>query len=232
MRYALVLVALAGCSDVKSDSLLTSGMAGVLSVDADGAGKVTASAVLHAGGPLSTTYVELTADDALTASDADESVPMDETSLGAYHAYDATMNTSTEGTVYTIALTRTIDDGAPVSTMTLPDDFTLDTPSETAYSRAADLTLTWDADTGGATMGITIAGDCIDTYSDGIDGDPGTYTVTAGSLVPSSASGAPTTCMVTVQVHRSLTGSLDAAYGEGGSATATQSRKIIVNSTP
>ncbi|MBT3223778.1 MAG: hypothetical protein HN348_32315, partial [Proteobacteria bacterium] len=123
MRTPIILglALLIGCADVESDDLLTSGMYAHLEVEALGDGTSRASAVLKAGGVNSNTYVDLTGDDALTAEFEGETQDMTKETVGNYHRYVADFDSDTAGETLTIVFSRTVDAGAPTSTLTLPD---------------------------------------------------------------------------------------------------------------
>jgi hypothetical protein len=225
---AAPLVWLAACTDVTSDSVLTSGMYAQMGVRANGTGQATASAVLTVGGN-STTYVELTEGDALTVAVADaDPVPLVEVELFDYHGYEAVLDGDSTDPDYTIAFTRTVDAGAPSTVIHLPDGFT---PAEPADSSRADgVALLWD---GGSDddMAVHAEGDCVVPYDHVLDSDTGSFTIDAGDLVAVSGQEAES-CAVEVTLTRSRPGTLDPAFGEGGTALGTQVRTVSFTSSP
>lgn len=217
------------CSDVASEDLLTSGMYANLSVTADGGGTSRADAVLRAGDATSNVFVELTADDQLTASTGGDPVPMDAITLGAYHGYEATLPTDSPTDTYTISLTRTVDAGAPSSTMQLPEPFAVTAPA-TSFSRAADLALAWTPASADP-MTITATGDCVNLYVTTVDPDAGSFTIPAAAITAVTGQEA-NNCAVEIKFERKRPGVADPAYGHGGAAIGIQERKVTSNSTP
>lgn len=234
LRMALVtsgFVALLGCSDIESQDLLTSGMYADVVVTADGEGTSDVTATLRAGGALSTTFVELTGDDVLTATLREESVAMNEISLGALNSFVAEFASDEPGVDYVIALERTIDAGAPNTVIQLPAAFDIDPPTVTEFARGTeDLTITWTPADSGDNMRVTIDGDCFLLRIDELSGDPGTWTLEGGMLEDTGTES--TNCEAEITIERRVSGTLDSNYGEGGSATGVQQRSVTVQSTP
>ncbi len=226
----LAATVLGACEDVTSEDILTSGIYADLSVEASDHGTSTVRAVLKVGGASSNTYVQLTGEDELVATVGDESQPMVEQTLGDYHEYVAGFATANGGDVFKVSLNRSIDEGAPNSTMTLPDPFDID-PVTGPLQRSSDITITWSPANSTDNMRITAAGSCVLTYERDISGDPGTVTIEAGSLIPLDDA-AQESCEVTYQIDRWRAGTLDPGYGEGGKAIAHQIRTISVLTQP
>jgi hypothetical protein len=238
MNRTLALVAVAGalavqigCDDVSSSDLLTSGMWADVSVVAEGDGNSEVTAILRAGGALSTTFVELGPDDHLVATLGEESQELGQVSLGNIHSYVTTFDADAEDVDYLVAFERLVDAGAPDTTVSLPAPFAIDAPAVETFARGADaLTVTWTPSGGSETMAISFDGECIAPYIGELSGDPGTYTLPAGTLQDISET--PANCPVNVKVERIRSGDLDPAYGEGGTALGVQRRTIQVQSTP
>lgn len=234
MRIGIVAVALgvlAACTDIASEDLLTSGMYADIAVTATGTGTSEVGAILRAGGPLSTTFVELTGDDELTATLGEETKALTPVSLGTIHSFVATFDADDPDAEYTIALVRTIDDGAPDTSITLPDPFELGELGVTEFSRADDaLTVTWEPSGEADRMEATVDGDCFLIHSAEISGDPGTWTLEAGTL--QDVGEESVNCEATVSLRRIRAGEVDAGYGEGGSARGVQVRAVTIQSTP
>ncbi len=222
-------IAVVGCSDVQSESLLTSGMSAHITASASGDGNTTVSAVLRAGGALSNVYVELTGDDALTAQRGEEEKPLVRQSLGAFHEYTTDFTGDEPGVDHVVSLVRSVDDGAPSSVMALPDAFEISGPAE--FSRAADLTFTWTPAESADAMSVYVDGTCIFGYGETIIGDPGTWTIPAGTI-DALEDDPDASCNVTVKVSRTRAGQLDPGFGEGGVAEGVQRREFGVTSAP
>ena len=96
-----------------------------------------------------------------------------------------------------------------------------------------DLTVVWGPSNTGDAMTYDVDGDCTKhILSQSIQGDPGTLTIAKGTLVSSDASQSSKTCPITITIYRSRAGSLDPAFGHGGSIIARQVRTITVTSAP
>ncbi|MCB9796949.1 MAG: hypothetical protein H6741_30060 [Alphaproteobacteria bacterium] len=225
----LLLVA---CESVSSSDVLTSGMYANLSVTADGSGTSRALAILRVGGATSNTYVDLTGDDTLTVTVNEESQEFSRQALGDYIEYIADLDVDAAGTEFTIGLNRTVDEGAPASTMTLPEPFALSGPQEGGtMSRTADLTFTWEPSGESDAMSWSLSGDCFFDEVGSLDGDPGTVVVPGGTL-ESTDEDSPAACDAKFTLTRARTGSLDAGYGEGGKAEGLQERVVEFRSDP
>ena len=153
---------------------------------------------------------------------------MREADLGVEYRYDATFASAEPDQSYQIGLARSADIGAPDSYVTLPDPFTPSAP--TTSSRSAPLTITWtpgDSDQ----ISINVTG-CASAQLGPLP-DTGTATFPAGTIVadPSNPPNNPT-CDLAFAVSRTRNGTLDRAYGQGGSVVAIQRRTIMISSAP
>jgi hypothetical protein len=108
--------------------------------------------------------------------------------------------------------------------VTLPDPFTVSSP--TTASRAAPLTITW---TPGSSDQISINATGCASAQLGPLPDTGTATFPAGTLV---ADPADASCDLAFDISRTRSGTLDPAYGQGGSIAAIQRRTTTITSTP
>jgi hypothetical protein len=234
VRIAVVtsgFIALLGCSAIESEDLLTSGMYADVVVTADGEGTSDVLATLRAGGALSTTFVELTGDDVLTVTLAEETVIMNEISLGNLNSFVAEFQTDEPGIDYTISLERSLDEGAPSTVIRLPAAFVVDAPTISEFARSTeDLTVTWTPSDSGDNMRVTLDGDCFLLRVDDLSGDPGTWTLAGGLLEDTGTES--TNCEADITIERRLLGVLDPNYSEGGSATGVQQRTVSIESTP
>jgi hypothetical protein len=237
MRHVgLVLVlglsATAACTKVASTDLKTSGMSASMNVTADGTGKSTANAQLFVGDSL-VDRVDLVGGDTLTATAGNQTQTLQRTNVLNVVTYSADFQgADQEGTKYTIAFTRASDTNAPNSIATMPAPFSILTPAASAsFSRAGDdITITY---AGGTSDKMSwLASGCIQTVgTQYLTGDPGTFTITKGTLKPDAQS-AMATCNVTITLYRTRSGQLDPAYGHGGSIFAQQTRTLTISSKP
>lgn len=228
-RLVLLVILIAGCGTTDSGSLLTSGMSAEMSAVTQGNGSTVVTVELFSGNPDQLIFVDLTGDDQLIAKHGSDSQVMTETQLVTIVAHEATFPVGGEGEMFTVDFQRTIDDGAPMSTMTLPASFTLGTVPASA-SRAADLTITWSP---GSLDPITwrVEGTCIDTAIGNLTSDTGTLTIPANTVQKVQAQNVPDTCQATLTIDRVHPGQLDTHFGKGGQAQGVQERTATFTTT-
>ncbi len=227
-------IAIAGCAKTESSSLLTSGVSAEITVTADGSGNAVASAELFDGDPLRLNFLELEGNDALLVSSGTSSARLSRSEFLNIVSYSATLpGAGRDGQSFTVDFQRTVDKGAPESTCTIPDSFALSPPAANSpISRAnSDMTLTWSPSGLSDAMSYQVSGDCVQTLTKSISGDPGTVTIPKGSVVASNTS-QPGTCNINIAVLRQRAGHLDSNYGKGGSIYGVQSRSVTVQSAP
>ncbi|HET9990921.1 MAG TPA: hypothetical protein VFQ65_20460 [Kofleriaceae bacterium] len=228
MRRALLFALAAGCTPVDSNVVATAKLRADVQVLATGTGGSTVSAWLfsHKDGdpPLNLETIRLVDDDAISVTSNDSSVAMTEVDLGVEYRYDAAFATSEPAQRYLVALARGSDRSAPDSHVTLPEPFTLTAPA--IASRAAPLTIKW---TGSGSDQISLAITGCASGQLGPLADTGIATFPAGAVVadPSDA-----TCDLSIEVSRTRSGTLDPAYGQGGSIVAIQRRAATLTRTP
>ena len=225
------LVVFVGCSKLESNSIRTSGISASIRVSSNGSGSGASASLMV--GKSATTYVDLSPGDTLVATVDGQSKTMARSSLFNVVTYGATINNADkEGTVYVVALNRTGDTSAPSSTCTLPGPFTLQAPqSGASFSRSSDdIVVTYTGPSTDA-MSWEASGSCIEGRNNNVTGDPGSITIPKGTF-KGTASGATTTCTVTLALKRKRSGALDAAYGYGGSITCEQKRSLTFSSKP
>lgn len=234
MRFLMTaaLIASAGCSSVKSEDVYTDALYANLTAISDGDG-TRAEAVLRVGGAASTTYVQLTGGDTITVTGGAESSEMTETNLGNLYGYVADLAVQDEDTEFLFDLERTLDDGAPNSTCTLPAPLEILSPADgDSTSRgAASLTVTWDPSGENDDLLVSVSGDCFSNVEESVAGDPGTYTFEPGTLESFEGS-EDETCSGTVTVLRKRAGTLDPGYGEGGEIYCGQQRTVDITVAP
>ena len=234
LRIAVVtasFAALLGCSSLDSADLLTDGISAEVAVTADGSGDSEVSTVLRAGGGLSTTFVELSGDDQLTATLGDETQVLQQVSLGNLVSYTTTFDSAPVDTDFVVSLDRMLDEGATQTTVRLPEPFEIEALQQESFSRADDdLTVTWTPSDSGDDMRVVVDGDCFIVNMEDLSGDPGTWTLEAGTLEDTGEEAR--SCEATVTVQRRRSGTLDPNYGEGGSAVGMQVREISLSSSP
>ena len=237
MRIALIptlalLPLLVACESVDSESVLTSGVFAEYTAVSDGT-DARAQAVLRVGGASSNTFLNLEGGDELSVSAGEESSDLSEQNLGDYFYYTADLSSIAPGTEYDFSFIRTVDDGAPSSTCSMPDAFELSGPeADAGVSRSADaLTVSWTESGKADAMELRVKGDCIFDYVESISGDPGTFVVEAGKLQTPDEQ-VDQSCDATVELYRKRAGSLDAGFGEGGFIYAAQVRSVKIRLDP
>jgi hypothetical protein len=224
-----------GCESAESEDIRTGGMYPNMAVVNDGTSS-EADVIIRVGGPTSNTFVNLTAGDTLAVSVNDgDSVTMSENNLGDYYQYSATFTESEEDTKFTFILMREDDESAPESVATLPAPFSLSGPeADTLFSRAADdITVTWTPSGKEDNMTLLISGDCLNDEVDISLEDTGSYVINAGTLeLEEDDDKFEESCSGTITVRRTRAGSVDPAFEEGGTVTATQVRSVAFRSDP
>lgn len=230
---ALALTATTACTTVDSEDLLTSGMSATMTVTALGDGQSRVGTVLRAGAPSSSTFVDLGNGDDLTVSvDGAAPVALVEYSLFGLPGYSVVIDDDSPETVFDISLTRTLDDGAPSSKISLPQPFDLvwdTTPTE--LSRAQSITFVWNAPEEGGQMAISASGDCLSGYTTTADAESGTVVIPANALTPIAGS-ENVNCQATFTFQSQKAGTLDTGFGEGGAASGIQQRSFSLLTTP
>ncbi len=230
MNKLVLAVFCAGCSTVDSSDVLTSGIHAEMSAVSSGDGTTNVSATLYLGNPINLDFVDLTGDDELFAIHGTQRKEMSELILLNIVSHHASFPTDAEGEQFEIDFSRTVDQGAPSSTATLPAAFTLSGPTS-ATSRTAAIALSWSPASSGDSMSWQATGDCIDLASGALTGDTGSFALVANTL-KKRMDGVTDSCLVTVSVRRSRAGDVDSAYGKGGYIAGAQVRTVTVTSTP
>jgi hypothetical protein len=218
------------CKTTESDAILTRGMYASISATADGTGSTTVGTSLFLGPPSDLIFVDLVAGDQLIAHNRDQAKVMTEQNVLNIVSHTATFPVDARDERFEIELRRQVDPGAPSSIVTLPAPFTLGAVPA-SVSRAAAFGVNW---TGTSTdrMRWTADGSCIQSASGTIAADSGSVTMPAGTFQKAGGTTVPDTCEVRVTVVRERDGTVDPAFGEGGTATATQTRSVTFTSTP
>jgi hypothetical protein len=80
-------------------------------------------------------------------------------------------------------------------------------------------------------MRLRVHGQCVVDYEQTAEGDTGTLTIPPGAI-HAQAGGDSSTCQPTVELTRERRGTVDPAFGKGGSITALQLRTRQIQSTP
>jgi hypothetical protein len=232
--FFLAASSIAACSDVQSADVKTAGMSAHMSVSADGSGQSTSYAQLNVDTSL-TDFVTLSNGDTLVTNVGGQSQTMSRSDVLNDISYSASFSgQASAGEAYTISFNRTSDTSAPMSSCTLPADFSITSPAAgTSFSRGSAIAVAYGAGGTSDGMSYTVSGGCVNgPKSAGIGGDPGTFTIGSGAIAPVDASSASQSCQATLTVIRTRMGQLDPAFGSGGEIQCMQTRTVSFTSTP
>ena len=223
-----------GCNSVDSDGVFTSALYASIVATADGDGATRVETTLYLERPSSLNYIELEGGDVLMAyGPAAESKQMRESQFLGITSYAATFEAEDSGSEFIVELSRIVDDSAPDSRVTLPTAFDVVTADGTTYSRADDdIAIDWAPFDSGDDLDFNVSGSCIEPFGGAVEGDPGTLTILATELVKREAATTADSCEATVTLSRGRAGTVDPAYGHGGSAFAYQRRVFSFTTAP
>ena len=224
---AVGLLAAAACSQTDSDGVLTTAVHANFTLSAKGDGTSLASGTLRVGGSDSLNYLNLVGDDRLTATIDGTERAMGEVELLDVISYTATFDEDAADTAVTFALERSIDAGAPSSTVTLPAPFTAQGPA--SGSRGEDLQITFSAASQDP-MAWEVHGPCVTAAQGTVPTAAESVTIGADMIVAVGGQEAET-CDIEVTVTATRQGTLDPAF-EGGTIVGEQARTVTVSSTP
>lgn len=232
MRYVGWLGFLAGCESVKSGDVATSAIWADFSATSEGEG-THAQAILRVGGESSNTYVELEGGDTLSATVGEETIDLTLIALGELKVYVADFAADEADTPVRFAFARTVDDGAPASTTSIPTPFAITSPAaDAAYSRTQDaIPVSWEPSGSTDNVWIRLRSDCILDAEVSVDGDPGAYTFEAGSLEPIESQEGES-CEAELLVERRRYGDLDPGFTTGGTVYAAHARTVRLRLDP
>ncbi len=226
---------ISGCSEnADSEDIRTSGIYAGMDIDATADNLVDIEVFLKVGGSGSNTYVNLTSGDTLSAT-LNDSVSTQLTKheesggkviyLGSFVSSDAGVENST----IKISFERTSSDtSAPNSVVILPAAPSELTTDKNSFDRSDEnISLTWNALNTDNNLSLKYEGDCVINGSKTVV-DNGLFTFNAGTIKNSSMQN----CDVEFILSRTVNGTLDSAFGEGGYIRAKQGRSISVISSP
>ena len=223
---AAALGALACSEHVDSTDVRTTGVYADMSVRASGNGKSDLQVDLLVGGVNSNTHLELKGVDKLTATVGVVSKVLSKSG----NVYATTFDGEAAETQFIVAFTRGPDDiSAPNSSVTLPESFIIGGIAQTV-SRQVGFTATWQAGTKGEPVTWILRGDCLVAQAGSIS-DAGQTVIPASRFVP-AASQEQATCNASFCLERDRQGTVDPAFGEGGTINAVQSRCVAFLSAP
>ncbi len=234
------MVCVVGCSQTDSDNIKTSGMRADIHVSAweEGATEVIVNLSVGSGG-IGGTEVELSSGDSLVARAFGETKTLRKKSdlLGIH--YETAFASSAGSEAVVVAFNRADGDGAPNSTVVLPQSFMVAGPSSGQELDADEvLMFSWSPTSTTGTFSIKTFIDC--SYDDNQDEtvavldietitieDDGAYDIYVSDLLASLQNQLPNSglCDLKVTFTRRNTGELDPGFEEGGSISAIQTRE-------
>lgn len=222
------------CSDsTKSSNVRTSGVNAQMTVRSGESGPTQVSVRVRVGGTFSNTFLTITDGDAIVADNGTDKVSLvGVTGLIAPPSNEGTLPTDSSGKIITVKFVRPHDTSALASTVTMPHGLSFGSPRagdrfDSAHPRVL---ITWSPTSSDA-VEWSLRGGCVDDSA-------GTEAVDTGRLETTlvatrDADGGLTgPCDVVVRLARTRTGTLDPAFGEGGSIVATQERDRTIHFTP
>ncbi|WP_437671133.1 hypothetical protein [Sorangium sp. So ce131] len=219
----------AGCKEtLDSNTIRTQGISATIEATAVSESSTSVKATLKAGGDESNTYIVLSGGDRISAAADGKEVDMLAEESGVYVAQ---FQTGAEDTEFSVQLDREDDDDAPGNSGTLPAPFEIEALPTEPISRTEDLTITWEPSGTGDDMEIEVRGDCIFSKTIDVGGDPGTYTLKAGTLEETSSQ-EPETCDVEVTISRTRGGKTDPILDSESSFQLSQVRQDTFASAP
>lgn len=233
LAFAVVAVCAVGCvrkESIDSADITTHGTSLELDARSDGTNtKVTVA--VHVGSWESHTYARLSSGDRLILTDPKG----DKHTLPVIRSGDLTsygIDLPVTAGSFSLDFVREKGISALGNTVALPAGFTVAAPAE--KSRKEPLTFTWDPGPGGYAMTYSLTGECIlDDLSETITGDPGTFTINAGTIKTHSGD-TDKTCPVTLRVTRTLASQAccSAEFGHPSRARGIQERVVTFTSKP
>jgi hypothetical protein len=218
----------------RSENVRTEGLSANVSIEARSPRETRVSVVLRVGGVLSNLYPEIAGGDRLEAtSGADTAVLTLSKHLLARPTYDGVLPGDVGGRPVAVRLLRTSNTSALGTRVIMPDAFAITSPpaGEALSSARPSLVIAWTPPRPGI-ISWSLRGGCIlDQRGDAPD-DAGRLTIALTAGPPPDGGRPATSCAVTVRLERVGRGTVDPAFGEGGSIDATQSRDTSVTFAP
>ncbi|AWB68794.1 hypothetical protein C2869_21385 [Saccharobesus litoralis] len=234
------IAVISGCSDVSSTDLKSSGFYANMRVSAQGDGQTNVTVNLSTGSGIDADGIKLDGGDYLEVEAKGNRKRM---SRNVGYTTDFLFDDGP--TEFVISLYRTSDESMPNSSVTLPQDFVIQTPvANTTFSADDFIQLAWSPEVNGGNIKLNFAGYCysiddssqlpISTVTTLIDN--GVHSVGVSSLLNSRSDrdkfDMNKACPITVSLQREAQGSLDPNYGQGGSVWAMQARSVDIQVQP
>jgi hypothetical protein len=222
------------CSDsTKSSNVRTSGVNAQMTVHSGESGPTEVSVRVRVGGTFSNTFLTITDGDAIVADNGTDKVSLVGTKgLIAVPSNEGTLPTDSSGRIITVKLVRPHDTSALASTVTMPHGFGFGSPrvGESFDSAHPRIVVTWSP-TSSEPVEWSLRGGCINDQSGTDAMDTGRLEATLVAARDADG-GIMGPCDVVIHLSRTRTGTLDPAFGEGGSIVAIQDRERTIHFTP
>jgi hypothetical protein len=199
---------------------------------------------LNVGGSSATaTNVKLTGDDKLLATLDGEQKQLEKNleiiDLNDPHYSAFWQGVTDPGAELLVAFERTVDEGAPSSTVSLPSNIAADVPEGTLSRADAEIVVGFSAAGEDESTLVEITGDCFQSASQTANGAATSLTFAPGALKEPEDDGeteepapAPTSCEAKIAITRTRTGAIDPAFGEGGLIQAVRRDEHTFTSAP
>jgi hypothetical protein len=234
---SLVLVstlpAFLACDRIDSSDVRTSGVQPLFEAVAAGNGKISVTAELRVGGPLSSNFLDLVEGDQLVVNSGDQELVMTRNvNLVNQVYYTAELEGDEEDKGVQISFVRTEDESAPSSALTMPAPvtFTAPEPGLALVGGSDDLEIAWDNSGKDDPLTLIVNGYCIDLYKEVIE-DDGSHVMPANTLTISEE-GYAEGCDISITLERSRVGTLDPAFDPEGTIHAIAKREVEISFTP
>lgn len=213
-----------GCDELQSTDVVNADLALSVQVASDGA-ITQIDAKIQRGQGLGWTPVHVAEPETLVPSVSGVDLVFEAIDLGLGDVvYTTTSDTGSGGVPVSIRFDRTADDSIGETSLTVPPDFTITAPAAGA-GVAADtaLIVLWDAAWADGTIDLTFSGSCIPGWEVSDADDVGEIDIPAEALAAEGSA-----CGATLTLIRTVTGSVNEAWGAGGTTSAQNGRTVTV----
>ena len=213
-----------GCDELQSTDVDNAELALTVQVASDG-DRTQVDAKIQRGQGLGWTPVHVADEEELVPSISGVDLTFEAVDLGLGDVvYTTAVEVGSGGELVTLRFDRTSDDSIGNTSLTVPPDFTITAPAAGA-GVAADtaLIVLWDAPWADGTMDLTFTGSCIPGWEVNDADDVGEIDIPAEALAAEGSA-----CGATLTLIRTVTGTVNEAWGAGGATSAQNGRTVTV----
>lgn len=213
-----------GCDELQSTDVDNAELALTVQVASDG-DRTQVDAKIQRGQGLGWTPVHVADEEELVPSISGVDLAFEAVDLGLGDVvYTTAVEVGSGGELVTLRFDRTSDDSIGNTSLTVPPDFTITAPAAGA-GVAADtaLIVLWDAPWADGTMDLTFTGSCIPGWEVNDADDVGEIDIPAEALAAEGSA-----CGATLTLIRTVTGTVNEAWGAGGATSAQNGRTVTV----